>query len=151
MAPNPTYANKEVESLDFYPHKNGNTEKDNRSAINTLSIRRPVLCVILVIILTKKNLQSFKTRKSQVKSQEFYFHWPEMRFPCSVSGNQVGSLSFYLAVTWFPNISLLMGCQKRPSGDSGLSTSSSSNETTQTMVSLETTWRASPVVSSFRC
>ena len=67
-APNPTYANKEVESLDFYPHKNGNTEKDNRSAINTLSIRGPVLCVILVIILTKKNIQSFKTRKSQVKS-----------------------------------------------------------------------------------
>ena len=74
-----------------------------------------------------------------------------MRFPCSVSGNQVGSLSFYLAVTWFPNVSPLMGCQKRPSGDSGLSTSSSSNETTQTMVSLETTWRASPVVSPFRC
>ena len=37
MALNPTYANKEVESLDFHPHKNGDTEKDNRSAINTLT------------------------------------------------------------------------------------------------------------------
>lgn len=68
MALNPTYANKEVESLDFHPHKNDDAEKDNRSAINTLSIRRAVLCVILVIILIKKNTQSFKIRKSQVKS-----------------------------------------------------------------------------------
>ena len=37
MALNPTYADKEVGSLDFHPHKNGDAEKDNRSAINIRS------------------------------------------------------------------------------------------------------------------